>query len=61
MPEKEIRRLVREFGHDQAIVMLADTLADSPLGVVLSDQQVEQLCAAMVARATAGRPQAARR
>jgi tetratricopeptide (TPR) repeat protein len=61
MPEKEIRRLVREFGHDQAIVMLADTLADSPLGVVLSDQKVEQLCAAMVARATAGRPQAARR
>jgi hypothetical protein len=61
MPDKEIRKLVTEFGRDQAIAMLADTMADSPLGEVLSDQQVQQLCAAMVARATAGRSHAARR
>jgi hypothetical protein len=61
MPDKEIRKLVNEFGRDQAIAILADTMTDSPLGEVLSDQQVQQLCAAIVARATAGRPHAARR
>jgi tetratricopeptide (TPR) repeat protein len=61
MPDKEIRKLVTELGRDQAIAMLADTIADSPLGEVLSDDQVQQLCAAMVARVTESRPQAARR
>jgi hypothetical protein len=61
MPDKEIRKLVSEFGRDRAVAMLADTMADSPLSEILSDQQVQELCAAMVARATAGRPHAARR
>jgi hypothetical protein len=61
MPDKDIRRLVNEFGRDQAIAMLADTMTESPLGEILSDQQVQKLSAAMVARATAARPQAARR
>jgi hypothetical protein len=61
MPDKEIRKLVSEFGRDRAVAMLADTMADSPLSEILSDQQVQELCAAMVARATAGGSHAARR
>ena len=36
-------------------------VGNSPIGGVLSEQQVAQLCAAMVARVTAGRSPAARR
>ena len=61
MPEREVRKLVTEFGRSRAIDMLADIVADTPLGEVLSDQQVAQLCAVMVARATTGRSHAARR
>lgn len=61
MPEKEVRKLVTEFGRYRTIDILADIVADTPLGDVLSDQQVAQLCAVMVARATAGRPDTARR
>jgi hypothetical protein len=61
MPEREVRKLVTEFGRGRTIEMLADIVADTPLGEILSDQQVAQLCAVIVARATAGRPHAARR
>jgi tetratricopeptide (TPR) repeat protein len=61
LPEKEVRKLVNELGRNRTIDMLADMVADTPLGAVLSDQQVDQLCSAIVARATEGRPQQARR
>jgi hypothetical protein len=61
MPPKELRKLVNRFGQDRAVDMLAERVADSPLGDVMSDQQVAQLCAAIVARATEGRAQQARR
>ena len=32
LPDKEIRKLVSEFGRNRAIDMLADMVADSPLG-----------------------------
>ena len=40
MPDKEVRKLVNEFGRNRAIDMMADVVADSPLGGILSDQQV---------------------
>jgi tetratricopeptide (TPR) repeat protein len=61
MPEKEVRKLVGEFGRNRTIDMLADIVADTPLGEVLSDQQVAQLCAVMIARATERQPHLARR
>jgi hypothetical protein len=61
MPDKEIRKLVNEFGRERATAMLVETMTDSPLSEILSDRQVQELSAAMVARATAGRPHAARR
>jgi tetratricopeptide (TPR) repeat protein len=61
MPEKEVRNLVNQFGRNQAIDMLADMLGDTPFGEFLSDRQVTQICAAMVARATERRPHTARR
>ena len=61
MPDRELRRLVSEFGRSRAIDMLADMMANSPLGEVLSGQQLANLCAAMVGRATEGRAQQARR
>ena len=61
MPDKEVRKLVSEFGRNRAIDMLADMMANSPLGEILSDQQLANLCAAMVGRATEGRAQQARR
>jgi tetratricopeptide (TPR) repeat protein len=61
MPEKELRKLVNEFGPNRTIDMLVDLVADTPLGEVLSDQQVVQVCEAIVARATEGRSHHARR
>jgi cellulose synthase operon protein C len=61
MPDREVRKLVSEFGRSRAIDMLADMMADSPLGEVLSGQQLARLCAAMVGRATEGSAQQARR
>jgi cellulose synthase operon protein C len=60
MPDREVRKLVSEFGRDRAIDMLAEVVADSPLGGILSNQQLAQLCAALVGRATEGRAQRAR-
>jgi tetratricopeptide (TPR) repeat protein len=61
VPDREIRRLVREVGRSRTIDMLADMMADSPLGEALSDQQLAVLCAAVVGRATEGRAQQAQR
>ena len=61
LPRKEIRKLVGEFGQNRAIEMLADMVADTPLAEVMSDQQVARLCAAIVARASEGPQQQARR
>jgi cellulose synthase operon protein C len=61
LPRKEIRKLVGEFGRNRAIEMLADMVADTPLAEVMSDQQVARLCAVIVARASEGPQQQARR
>jgi tetratricopeptide (TPR) repeat protein len=61
LPRKEIRRLVGEFGQNRAVELLADMVADTPLAEVMSDQQVAQLCAVIVARASGGPQQQARR
>ena len=61
LPRKEIRKLVGEFGRNRAIEMLADMVSDSPLAEVMSDQQVAQLCAVIVARASEGPQRQARR
>jgi hypothetical protein len=60
MPDREVRKLVSEFGRNRAIDMLAEVVADSPLGGILSNQQLAQLCAALVGRVTEGRAQRAR-
>lgn len=61
MPEKEIRQMVNQFGRAATIDRLVEIFGDSPIAEVLSEQQLLQLCTAMVARATSGRPQATRR
>ena len=59
MPDRKVRKLVSEFGRNRAIDMLADIVANSPLGGILSNQQLAQLCAALVGRVTEGRAQQA--
>ena len=61
MPLKEMRKLVNEFGRNRAIDMLADIVADSPLGGIMSNQQLVDLCATMVGRVSEGHGQQARR
>jgi tetratricopeptide (TPR) repeat protein len=61
LPPKEVRMMVKELGRDLAIDMLAATMADSPMGEIMSEEQVMQLCAALVAQALDNHPQAARR
>ena len=61
MPDNKVRKLVNEFGPNRAIDMLADVVADSPLGGILSNQQLADLCATLVGRVTEGRAQQARR
>jgi hypothetical protein len=58
-PIKDIRRLVNQLGQAGAVEALTEIIGASPLGGVLSEAQVAQVCAAVVARATA--TQAARR
>jgi len=60
VPEKEVRRMVSELGRARTIELLIELMGDSPMGDVLSGEQMAQFCAAIVARAF-GRPQAARR
>jgi cellulose synthase operon protein C len=61
LPEKDVRRLVNEFGRGRTIEMLADAMLDSPLGEILTEQQIALLCGTMVARTADGRQQAASR
>jgi hypothetical protein len=61
MPVMEVRKLVNKVGRNRAIDMLADVVADSPLGGILSTQQLVDLCTTLVGRVTEGRAQQARR
>ena len=61
MPDNKVRKLVNEFGPNRAIDMLADVVANSPLGGILSSQQLADLCATLVGRVTEGRGHQARR
>ena len=61
LPVKEVRSLVNEFGRDVAIDMLAVTVASSPFGEVLSEEQINQICAAMVNQVAMPSQQSSRR
>ena len=61
LPAKEVRSMLNEFGRDMAIDMLAATVASSPMADVFSEEQVTQLCAALIDQALQARPQKARR
>ncbi len=61
VPEREIRQMVNQYGRAGTIDRMVEIMGGSPVGGVLSEQQIAQLVAAMVARATAGRSGAARR
>jgi cellulose synthase operon protein C len=61
MPAREIRDIVNELGRKRAIEMMAATLSDSPMSDVLSEEQMLQLCAALVAQAMEERSGSARR
>lgn len=61
VPEKDVRKMVREFGRVRTIEMLADIMDDSPLGEILTEQQIALLCGALVTRAVDGQRQAAQR
>ncbi len=50
-PAKEMRSLVNEFGRDIAIDVLAAEIAGSPMGEILSQEQVWQLSGAIIANA----------
>jgi cellulose synthase operon protein C len=61
MPEKEVRKMVKEFGHSRTIEVLADLMIDSPLGDMLTDQEIALLCGALVTRAVEGQRGATQR
>ena len=61
LPEKDVRNLVNEFGLGRTIEMLADVMHDSPLGDILTEQQIARFCGTLVARAVEGGRQAALR
>jgi cellulose synthase operon protein C len=61
LPPREVRAMVNELGRDLAIDMLVAAVADSPMGDMLSEEQMTQLCVALVAQALDNRPQPARR
>jgi uncharacterized protein YfkK (UPF0435 family) len=61
LPPREVRAIVKELGRDFAIDALVAAVADSPMGDMLSEEQMTQLCAALVAEALDNRPQPARR
>jgi len=50
-PAKEMRSLVNEFGRDIAIDVLAAEISGSPMGGLLSEEQVRQLSGAIIANA----------
>ena len=51
LPMKEMRSLVKEFGRDVAIDVLAAEMSGSPMAELLSPDQVRQLCGAIIANA----------
>ena len=57
LPTKEVRSLVNEVGRKAAIEMFAEHISDSPIGDVLSEEQVIQMSTAMITSALEGRPQ----
>jgi hypothetical protein len=61
LPPKEVRAMVRELGRDVAVEMLTASMADSPMANAMSEAQMAQLCAALVAQALDHRPWPARR
>jgi hypothetical protein len=61
IPEREVRQMVKQFGRAGAIDTMVEVFSGSEIADVLSEQQLRQLCTAMVARVINGRPQAARR
>jgi cellulose synthase operon protein C len=54
LPEKDVRIMINEFGRDRTIELLADVMLDSPLGDILTEQQIALLCGTLVARAVEG-------
>jgi len=61
-PAKQMRSLVNEVGRDVAIDVLAAEISGSPMGGVLSEEQVRQLSGAIIANAMqSGSQQAQRR
>jgi cellulose synthase operon protein C len=61
LPPKEVRAMVNELGRDLAIDALVETMADSPMADMLSEEQMTRLCVALVAQALDNRPRPARR
>jgi cellulose synthase operon protein C len=61
LPPHEVRAMVKELGRDPATEMLAASLDDSPMADVLSEEQMKQLCAALIAQALDNRSQSSRR
>jgi tetratricopeptide (TPR) repeat protein len=61
LPPHEVRAMVKELGRDLATKTLVASLAASPLGGVLSEEQMMQLCAALIDQARERRPHSARR
>ena len=57
LPTKEVRSLVNEVGRTAAVAMFAEQMSDSPIGDVLSEEQLMQLSTAMVTSALEGRAQ----
>ncbi len=58
---REVRAMVNELGRDLAIDMLAAAMTDSPIGDIMSEEQLTRFCAALIAQALGNRPQATRR
>ncbi|MBO0711084.1 MAG: hypothetical protein J2P47_07390 [Acetobacteraceae bacterium] len=54
LPEKELRKIVHEFGRGPAIAILADIVGDSPLAEILTEQQIAFFCGELIARAVGG-------
>jgi tetratricopeptide (TPR) repeat protein len=52
LPEKKLRRMVSRLGLHRTIEVLVEAVNDTPLGAVLSEREVANFCALMVARAT---------
>jgi hypothetical protein len=61
MPAREIRDMVNQLGRELTIEAMASMMSGSPMAEVLSEQQVRQVCTAMVEQAMQKRPRPGRR